>query len=183
LYSIVEIYKKAATKARMAAAPPTATELRLAALPVGEAVGKAVVGIAVVALDDGVGATTVVVKLDMVVGTTTVTEVVVLKVVEVVDTSVVTGAEEAEEEDEVVAGAAVVADGMLKVTPNWAQSPLAASIVCPTSAGVQAFSTHGVKAAMKPEALQTQAMSVWAQLVLPMDWKAQVRAHCGIFPI
>lgn len=117
----MQIYKRAAKTARMAAAPPTATELRLAALPVGEAVGKAVVGTAVVALDDGV-ATTVVVMLEAVVGTTTVTDVVVIMVVEVVETSVVTGTDD-EEEEEVDAAADVVAEGMVKVTPNWAQRP------------------------------------------------------------
>jgi len=149
-----------------------ATELRLAALPVGEAVGKAVVGMAVVALDDGVGATTVVVVLAAVVGMTTVVETVVLRVVEVVETVVETSVVAAAEE--VVLGAAVdeATGGMLKETPNDAQRPLAAVMVCSTSAGVHAFSTHGVKAAMKPEALQTQAMSVCWQLVLPMELKA-----------
>jgi len=100
---------------------------------------------------------------------------------EVVVVIVTTGAEDTGGAVVVTVTEAVgVAAGRLNETPAEAQRPEAAAMVFARSSAEQAFWTHGVKAVMKPEALQIHAISVGWQPVLPKLEMAQVRAHCGI---
>lgn len=186
------IYRRAAAKARTAPSPVMATAFRPAALPVGDADGsddEVPLGepVVTVELDDGVdGEVVVVVAFGATYTEETTTAVEVVRVDEETYAAVVvvmTAAEvvEAPAADEAVAAALeAVADGMTKETPAEAQRPVAAWIVFAKSAAEQAFSTHGVRAEMKPDALQIHAMSVVPQPELPMEEMAQDRAHCGM---
>jgi len=177
-------YKRASARARTAAKPPTAT--RSAALPDGEAVGKAEVD-SMVVLEAAV-----VVALDTaVVETTTATEevevttavVVATVVVIMVDDSEAMEVEEAMEEamEELEAAMEVApAVGMLKVTPTPEQRPSAAWMVLAKSAAEQAAWTHGVKALMKAVAMQIHLISVSWHPEDPMEETAQVRAQDGM---
>lgn len=175
-------YKRAAARARTAAKPPTAT--RSAALPDGEAVGKAEVD-SMVVLEAAV-----VVALDTaVVETTTATEEVEVTTAVVVATVVVIMVDDSEEamevevamEEELEAAMEVApAVGMLKVTPTPEQRPSAAWMVLAKSAAEQAPWTHGVKALMKAVAMQIHLISVSWHPEDPMEETAQVRAQDGM---
>jgi len=175
-------YKRAAARARKAAKPPTAT--RSAALPDGEAVGKAEVD-SMVVLEAAV-----VVALDTaVVETTTATEEVEVTTAVVVATVVVIMVDDSEEameveeamEEELEAAMEVApAVGMLKVTPTPEQRPSAAWMVLAKSAAEQAPWTHGVKALMKAVAMQIHLISVSWHPEDPMEETAQVRAQDGM---
>jgi hypothetical protein len=166
----VIIYRRAATKATRAPSPPRAIAFRLAAessVPVGTG------GVVVVPLV-GIGAMVVVVL--------TATEVTKEVVVAMTEVSVaVVGTTEREVEVLTAVVEEAPADGMTRETPASAQRPPAALTVASKSAAEQAAWTHGVRAVMKPVALQIHGISVVWQPVLPKEVRAQERAQGGIW--